>query len=374
MIDFWMGWEAWLAARGFTLSLGEGSPEEHLDKDWCTPAFTAPACLPYAYCIRTEAKSWHPLFSRPATKIGWAQDSRYRDIVFKLTNTDSEEYQIYQHLLHLAEPSDYHGCSGVLRPVAILDTPYNFSFVAMPKWGTICSLTRLTSVAEVVQFLRCTSKDIHQSNMLINCYTPDTHVADDIGKVLAKFRTTEDVHYNLFDFNISLRLPMDTSLKKCRRPAHEASWGSPIYHPPDVALGECEYNPFAFDVACLGNLYRVYFSSAVPAMPLLAPLFDRMTTHVISERFTAPEAADFIDFILAQVSQATLDKSLTVYPEWECGADTDIYWSRTTPEFSARWKQYRTPKRSWFVGVLDRITDLPIAWRLLCSIRYKLRI
>ncbi|KAI0355663.1 hypothetical protein OH77DRAFT_1495940 [Trametes cingulata] len=365
MLDFWQGWEDWLAARGFTLSLGEGSNEEHLIKDWCTPPFTAPASLPYAQCVRSETKSWHPLFSRPATKIGWAQDSEHRDIVFKLTNTDSEEYRIYQHLLHLAGSSAPRQCSGVLQPVAILDTPYNFSFVAMPRWGPIASLTKLTSVGQA---------DIHQNNMLINCYNPDVYMGEDIAAVLADFRTTKEAHYNLFDFNISLRFPPDTSLVACRRPAHEASWGAPVYHPPDVSLGAAEYNPFAFDVACLGNLFRAYFSSVIPVIPLLPPLFNRMTTHVISERFTAREAADFLDSTIAQVSEATLGKALTVFPEWECCANTDIYWSRTSPGFRARWEQYRTPERSWVVWVIDRITDFPIAWRALCFIRRTLRV
>lgn len=30
--------------------------------------------------------------------------------------------------------------------------------------------------------------------------------------------------------------------------------GQGIYHPPDVLQGERYYNPFPFDVGCLGNL------------------------------------------------------------------------------------------------------------------------
>lgn len=38
-------------------------------------------------------------------------------------------------------------------------------------------------------------------------------------------------------------------------PALESEWGSPQYHPPDAANGDIMYDPFAYDVACLGGLF-----------------------------------------------------------------------------------------------------------------------
>lgn len=70
------------------------------------------------------------------------------------------------------------------------------------------------------------------------------------------------VEYALFDFDLSLQMPLDISLKKCRRPAHEAFKGKRSYIPEDVFHGEPHYNPFAFDVACLGNLYLCYFKAS----------------------------------------------------------------------------------------------------------------
>lgn len=77
-------------------------------------------------------------------------------------------------------------------------------------------------------------------------------------------RRREHIHssavvYALFDFDLSLQLPPDTSLKSCRRPADEAFIGKKLYHAPDVYEGERHYNPFAFDVACLGRLYLAHF-------------------------------------------------------------------------------------------------------------------
>ncbi len=55
-----------------------------------------------------------------------------RDIMLKLTHTDTDEYRIYRELLRFNE-SFGDDFPGVLLPVAILDTPYDFSFVVMPR-------------------------------------------------------------------------------------------------------------------------------------------------------------------------------------------------------------------------------------------------
>ena len=76
----------------------------------------------------------------------------------------------------------------------------------------------------------------------------------------AEHRRTGDVHYCLMDFNISLCASLDTTLGSFQRPFEESTMGAPAYHPPDLLLGEQTYNPFTYDVACLGNLYRIYFT------------------------------------------------------------------------------------------------------------------
>ena len=71
-----------------------------------------------------------------------------------------------------------------------------------------------------------------------------------------------DVFYALMDFNQSIQLPADTCLRTCRRPAKESWYGAMAYKPlhSDVCLGEAEYNPFAFDVLMLGNMFRFHFT------------------------------------------------------------------------------------------------------------------
>ena len=64
-------------------------------------------------------------------KCAPAQDNHDRDVTIKLVNTYTHEYRISQDLLR-CEALFGHDYQGVLPPVAILDTPYRFSFVVMP--------------------------------------------------------------------------------------------------------------------------------------------------------------------------------------------------------------------------------------------------
>ena len=66
-----------------------------------------------------------------------------------------------------------------------------------------------------------------------------------------------------FDYDIAIQLPKNASLYDTRRPAWEGDCGSVEFHPRDIYLGQPEYNPFAFDVACLGNLFLYNFTVCI---------------------------------------------------------------------------------------------------------------
>ncbi|OJT06795.1 hypothetical protein TRAPUB_2352 [Trametes pubescens] len=169
MIIFWMGWQAWLAARGFTLNL-RPTVNSFTGVGWCIPPFAASESesLPYAYRVRED---------------------------------DSEECLRDQDDLPL---------------------------------------------------------DISEWNMLVNCYNP--YSPKSARHLLDGHRSPSDVHYCLFDFDISHIFPRDAPLSVCRRPSAESYEGALSYHPFDTSCGEYDYNPFAYDVACLGNLYKVHLS------------------------------------------------------------------------------------------------------------------
>ncbi len=95
--------------------------------------------------------------------------------------------------------------------------------------------------------------------MVVNCYRLDYDIQQ-FRDNLREHRNGADVVYAFMDYDQSIQLPLDVSVKECRRSSDEACMGSHLYKPEDVCLGEPEYNPFAFDVAMLGNMFRAHLS------------------------------------------------------------------------------------------------------------------
>ena len=93
---------------------------------------------------------------------------------------------------------------------------------------------------------------------MINWYCRDGKL-DSCSQRLREHYSSSSASYALFDYDLALQLPSTASLKDCRRPALEAFLGKSEYHPRDIHQGEGHYNPFAFDVACLGNLFLYHF-------------------------------------------------------------------------------------------------------------------
>lgn len=66
------------------------------------------------------------------------------------------------------------------------------------------------------------------------------------------------IRYAWFDFGYSILLPATTPLNKCRLPytgTHYGAWDGPH----DVKQGEYDYNPFAYDVGCVGRSFCAHF-------------------------------------------------------------------------------------------------------------------
>ncbi|KAI0630184.1 hypothetical protein C8Q77DRAFT_1233130 [Trametes polyzona] len=340
MTFFWLGWKDWLAARGFTLTLEPGRGDIALE--WIVPRSTAESqSLPYAQRFPGELKPQEPIQDAlPGGKIGYAQDRFHRDIVIKITPYGSEEHCAYQRLLD---------CT----------------------WGDVGNMDEFKTVAQGIQFMRCLLQDIIDANMLVSCYEPDAvYNYEAAQKTLNHYRSVTDpwdVHYCLFDFDICHIFPLDAPLQSCRRPANEAWDGAPSYHPDDVWRAEHDYDPFAYDVACLGYFLVEWFGmqSMVSVIPLLAPLFDKMNTHIAANRFTASEAAQFLEDVVAQTPQSVLDAPMTMEQQGARAGDPDLYWSETPPEFRAQWSSFRMPPRSWFKRALLRFAATEYGWPVL---------
>jgi hypothetical protein len=77
-------------------------------------------------------------------------------------------------------------------------------------------------------------------------------------------RRADQLDYALNDFDWSLLLPADVSIKTFRLPITETYPG--VYEKPYEALrGDVDFNPFAYDVGCLGIQFaytlQVFLSS-----------------------------------------------------------------------------------------------------------------
>ena len=110
-------------------------------------------------------------------------------------------------------------------------------------------------------------QDIKEGNILVNGYCPDATEPRDI--LTAHLRSSPKLAFCLFDFDLSIQAPPGASLEDYRRPSDESSFGSTMYHPQlDVSLAQPEYNPFAYDVGCLGNMLISFVAvSTTPHRP-----------------------------------------------------------------------------------------------------------
>lgn len=145
MIPFWKGYRDWFDSFGISLyELRFPHPRAPIEH-WFPPPMTALGRPPFAIrlgsgtqLIGRAVKVQLPIssFSIPLTvlkpKLGLGQDVEGHDVFIKITDKGSEEHRINQYLLQLNGSLKPEDCPYALRPVAVLDSPYNFSFIVMP--------------------------------------------------------------------------------------------------------------------------------------------------------------------------------------------------------------------------------------------------
>ncbi|KAJ8454678.1 hypothetical protein ONZ51_g12893 [Trametes cubensis] len=299
-----------------------------------------------------------------APYFGCARNASQQDLFVKMIDKGTPEDQIYRYLAGCKEL--YDSCTF--------------------KWGAGYRITDFNTLRAILTFIRCTltgltflhdhriaHRDIHETNILLNWYCRDIQKASCTERLRAHYQSSSAL-YALFDFDLSLHLPPTTSLKDCLRPASEAFIGRSDYHPTDIYQGEPYYNPFAFDVACLGNLFSYYFAEAIPANPFLAALFSRMTTHIIDDRFTAAEALAFVREIEGELPPDVLDSAVTLRPDCDVLDHPERYWSRLHPDDQIKWQAHRPPPLTWTTRVLRRISTTELGCRVVPFVRRSLGI
>ncbi|KAI0780213.1 kinase-like domain-containing protein [Fomes fomentarius] len=329
-------------------------------------------------------RSWSPITLQ--SKFALAQDSAGHDICVKIIKRDSDEYHINQYLMDKMKSQDADTFPFVLPPITILDPPYDFMFMISPLWGDDCDPGRSTNVRQILVFVRCmltglsflhahriAHRDISDRNILTNGYCPDVDDTD-ARNISRAHSCTPSASFCLIDFDLAIQLPRDVSVKGCRRPSHEAFCGSAQYHPSDCSLGEPEYNPFAFDVGCLGMLFIYHFAEAFPKVPCLAALCAKMTTYVVEERFTAAEALSFYNDHMSGLPDEQLHSTVILDPSLEPLRNPELYWRLLIPEDRHAWTAFRAPQESWGRRILRWMADTEIGWQVLRFMRGTLRI
>ncbi|KAI0745683.1 hypothetical protein C8Q76DRAFT_37720 [Earliella scabrosa] len=391
MEDFWDAIKPWLMTFGIVLyefrHPEDMQPWERLPRVWYTPlvAGATPATLPYARCAQANTTKSRPCHMK--LRLACARDESGRDLVLKLVDKESDQYRIYEEVSRNdACLRDPHTFSYVLPSTRILDTPHCYSIVVMPMWGNPTQLDDLCDVRQVLTFMNCllegliflhakriAHRDICEYNIVTNCYRLDQD-REQLRTDLREHWKRDDVVWALMDYDQSIKHPENVSLNHYRRPADEAWAGAALYRPDDVCLGEPTYNPFAYDVAMLGNLFRVHFSEAVHAVPALAALYDRMTTHVYSQRFTAEEAGAFLKDATSHLSYDTLVRCLDLVPTFDAMVDSNIYWAKVPSNSVETWHLFRTPPTSIWSNILNWLISFPTCCAIIVPVRRLLQI
>lgn len=214
--------------------------------------------------------------------------------------------------------------------------------------------------------------------MLINHYG---HIGtDDYSNIRALWRREEQQHvrYAIFDFDISVIFPATLPPAKRRLPSNLSFQGT-FDRPHDTMQGELDYDPFTFDVGCLGvlfcnnfhvrppiyNLKKIltyadtsgnYPQVLIPLVPMLAPLLDRMTTRHIQRRFTALQALQFFDeHVYPSIPEDLLRCLPPPHSIPDLPYDESDRWFQLPDDFVESWHHFQEPKLSRWTRLLRDI-------------------
>ena len=99
-----------------------------------------------------------------------------------------------------------------------------------------------------------------------------------------------------------------------------------------------------------------------------------MTTHVMDDRFTAEEAYHFFQAATDQLPEETMKTRFSLEVGFDAMVDSNVYWSKLSPQLRATWIRHRTPPLPWWAILLDRMMSYNIGYRVVAFVRRVLRI
>ena len=98
-----------------------------------------------------------------------------------------------------------------------------------------------------------------------------------------------------------------------------------------------------------------------------------MTTHVMNDRFTAEEAYDFFRAIADKLPEKVMKTRFSLEVGFDAMVDSDVYWSKLSPQLRATWICHKSPPLPWWAILLDRVLGYKLGWRLVVFVRRVLR-
>ena len=112
-------------------------------------------------------------------------------------------------------------------------------------------------------------QDIKASNIVVNHFGAFHNIEfNDLRRTL---RRDGHLAYAIIDFDISIVFPPNVTREECRLPSN-LSFDGGLNQPHDTRQGELDYDPFAFDVGCLGVLFCEEFQVCFFLFPVLCNL------------------------------------------------------------------------------------------------------
>ncbi|KAF8510408.1 kinase-like domain-containing protein, partial [Hysterangium stoloniferum] len=292
--------------------------------------------------------------------VAYAQDSQGRHVAVKFVNGESEEYRIMRFLQECGTTVHEQG----LIPILDFLPYYSNWFVVMPRWGSLSDLPWFSTVGEVLSFIHCLLKavnflhqnlivhrDINIGNILANHFAQyDTY---DTNILRPQLRSNGSLTYVLCDFDCSMMF--SPSKPRDLRLHSDLSFEIRIIIPDDTSQGELDYDPFVFEMGCLGISLVQKFQQCTPIVPFLAPLMDRLITRTLTERFTASEAVQFFESMQMNVTSEQL--ATQAPPRLYLGWQSENYdrWAGLPADFVKEWSSYRAPPPSLGTRLLQKI-------------------